>query len=236
VFSVDCALDHQAHDDPIVFFGQPGAAHVHDFFGAVGVGAFSTPNQMQSSPTTCANKGDTGAYWAPALVGPDGVAFQPTNVLAYYQTPFGTPVRAFPFGLKMVAGVGPTQAWDPQFFGFSCSDQRPYAPLPIDCGSGYLKLHIVFPSCWDGVNLDSPDHRAHMSYRCDAAHPIQLAKLAIHVQYRGLSGGGGYHLAANADGSIPGPHADYVSTWQASVLEKIVATCLNVGLDCKKQI
>jgi hypothetical protein len=233
---VDCSLDHQAHDDPIVFPGQSGAAHLHDFFGAVGVNAFSTADQMLASPTTCANKGDLSAYWAPALVGPDGVAVQPSNILAYYQTPSGTPVRSFPFGLKMVAGVGTTQAWDPELFGFGCSEQRPYAPLPMDCGSGYLKLHIVFPSCWDGVHLDSADHRSHMSYKCDAAHPIQLAKLHIHVQYRGLSVGSQYHLAANADGSYPGPHADYVSAWKAGVLEQIVASCLNAGLDCKKQI
>lgn len=40
-----------------------------------------------------------------------------------------------------------------------------------DCGSLILSLgsygimtSVRFPSCWDGVNLDSPDHMAHMRY------------------------------------------------------------------------
>src|SRR5207249_2716400 len=42
VFSINCAFDHRAPDDPIVFFGRPGAAHSHDFFGSTGVGASTT--------------------------------------------------------------------------------------------------------------------------------------------------------------------------------------------------
>lgn len=25
-----------------------------------------------------------------------------------------------------------------------------------------LQMNIRFPSCWDGVNVDSPDHRSHV--------------------------------------------------------------------------
>ena len=27
-----------------------------------------------------------------------------------------------------------------------------------------LELSMLMPSCWDGVNLDSADHRSHMAY------------------------------------------------------------------------
>jgi hypothetical protein len=26
-------------------------------------------------------------------------------------------------------------------------------------------VNVRFPTCWDGVNLDSPDHIAHVAYR-----------------------------------------------------------------------
>jgi hypothetical protein len=32
------------------------------------------------------------------------------------------------------------------------------------CPTGIM-TSLRFPTCWDGVNLDSPDHMAHMSYR-----------------------------------------------------------------------
>ena len=38
-----------------------------------------------------------------------------------------------------------------------------------DCGDGgEIKLHVFFPSCWDGKNLDSSDHRRHVVYGLDA--------------------------------------------------------------------
>lgn len=45
---------------------------------------------------------------------------------------------------------------------------------------------IVFPSCWDGKNLDSANHQSHMSYPnsttpdngdCPKSHPIKLVTL-----------------------------------------------------------
>lgn len=59
-----------------------------------------------------------------------------------------------------------------------------------NCPSG-LRLQIVFPSCWDGVNLDSPDHRSHMSYpdrvdngKCPPSHPKRFATYGVPtIQY-----------------------------------------------------
>ncbi|OJT05575.1 hypothetical protein TRAPUB_3588 [Trametes pubescens] len=44
---------------------------------------------------------------------------------------------------------------------------------------------VFFPSCWDGVNLDSADHKSHMAYPiqnynsgdCPASHPVHLVSL-----------------------------------------------------------
>jgi hypothetical protein len=233
-FSINCAFDHRAGDDPIVFFGQPGAAHSHDFFGSTGVGASTTADQLRGHGTTCELSADTASYWAPSLVSPNGAVYQPSNILAYYRAPDSEAVRAFPHGLKIVAGVGGTQAWDPDLFGYSCSDQGPYLSVAMNCPSK-LVLHVVFPSCWDGVNLDSSDHRSHMAYpvgaKCPADHPVKVVRLSLHVQYRGLTAGQGYLLAANPDGTRPGPHADFFNGWEQATLEHLVDICANAGQD-----
>lgn len=235
VFSINCDFDHRANDDPIVYFDRPGAAMLHDFFGSKGVGASTTPDQLRAPGTTCGLSADTASYWASSLEAPDGTVFQPSNILAYYRAPADSAIRAFPQGLKMIAGVGPNQPFDPNLFGFSCSDQGPYAPLPVNCDTGYLKLHVVFPSCWDGVNLDSPNHRSHMAYpigaKCPADHPIKVVRLSLHVQYRGLRTGQGYQLVPGPDGMRPGPHADFMNGWDQATLEHLVAVCANAGQD-----
>lgn len=234
VFSVTCLLDHQAPDDPVVFHGQPGAAHLHDFFGAVGVDANTEVAKVGERPTTCLHTDDHAAYWAPALVSSSGVVFKPKSIFAYYQTHQGDPARAFPAGLVMIAdGFNDPSGKS----GFSCSDQGPFEPNPYDCPNKVVG-HIHFPDCWTGLSLDSPDHRSHMSYsrngQCDAAHPVQLVQLRVHVQYVGLRNGSQYHLAPNPDGSFPRLHADFVDGWVAGALERILTACINAGRECKQ--
>jgi hypothetical protein len=48
--------------------------------------------------------------------------------------------------------------------------------------------------CWDGVNLDSPDHKSHIAYptagpasfhtdggACPASHPVKIPQLMLEV-------------------------------------------------------
>jgi len=53
IFVAECTFSHQSHDDPIVFPGQPGAAHSHEFSGAWSTNAFSTPASLLNSGSTC---------------------------------------------------------------------------------------------------------------------------------------------------------------------------------------
>jgi hypothetical protein len=72
--------------------------------------------------------------------------------------------------------------------------------------SSYLTLHDImaanvcvigswanralgFPSCWDGVNVDSPTHRAHYSWGNDTAHcisafPVKNPQISLLLSYR----------------------------------------------------
>lgn len=48
-----------------------------------------------------------------------------------------------------------------------------------------------FPTCWDGVNLDSPNHRDHVSYpetgtfesggRCPDTHPVRIPQILLET-------------------------------------------------------
>jgi hypothetical protein len=56
---------------------------------------------------------------------------------------------------------------------------------------------ITFPTCWDGVNLDSPDHRSHVLYseleaksndvgptgKCPESHPVVVPQVMFEVMW-----------------------------------------------------
>jgi hypothetical protein len=87
-------------DDPIVFPGQPGASHLHDFFGNTGVDAFSTFKSMLAGETTCRVASDTAGYWTPTGY-LDGVQIQPKVMRIYYLGPATGTTETIP-GLQMV--------------------------------------------------------------------------------------------------------------------------------------
>ena len=55
------------------------------------------------------------------------------------------------------------------------------------CGDIGLRLSVVFPDCWDGENVDSPDHRAHVAYSdragCPDSHPVPIPLLELVIDY-----------------------------------------------------
>ena len=66
-FVSSCTFSHRAPDDPIVFFGKPGASHDHSFVGNTETNASSTLESLLAGATTCQRPGDTAAYWMPTL-------------------------------------------------------------------------------------------------------------------------------------------------------------------------
>jgi uncharacterized protein DUF1996 len=102
-FFSNCYFSHIARDDPIVYPNQPGVSHSHTFFGSKSTNAASTAKELRASPTTCRRKADTGAYWVPTLYA-DGVPVKPTKGSAYFVLRARGAMRAFPPGLKIVAG------------------------------------------------------------------------------------------------------------------------------------
>ena len=197
-FVSSCTFSHRAADDPIVFFGKPGVSHDHSFVGNTGTNASSTLDTLLAGGTTCQRPGDTAAYWMPTLY-VDGQPVTPNHAQIYYRRSTRRHVEAFPPGFRMIAGDA--KATSPQRLrltfwncgvagGVAPSSTVPTCP---DARAHALRLHVTFPSCWDGKNLDSASHAGHVAYpvagRCPAkfAHalPADLAHLPLPRDRRG---------------------------------------------------
>jgi hypothetical protein len=67
------------------------------------------------------------------------------------------------------------------------------ASLPPDFCQGGIRTTITFPTCWDGVNVDSPDHKSHVAYPvngtfeslapCPATHPVRLPQVMYEIMW-----------------------------------------------------
>lgn len=77
--------------------------------------------------------------------------------------------------------------------GFAPCDNKDTLELPAKVCPQGIRASIVFPSCWDGKNLDSPDHRSHMAYspggavlanaNCPTTHPVRVPQLMYEMQW-----------------------------------------------------
>jgi hypothetical protein len=73
--------------------------------------------------------------------------------------------------------------------------------LPMRMCEGGIRTQVTFPTCWDGVNLDSPDHQSHVAYatipyepyapptgqenrgKCPETHPVHLPQIMYEVMF-----------------------------------------------------
>lgn len=241
-FVTACRFVKTAPDDPIVFPGMPGMSHDHTFSSNVGVTASSTPQSLTATGTTCSMSKDHASYWMPTLLN-DGKKVVPYASRAYYRagTTSGASIVPVPFGLRVIAGS--STATTPQkagVAGFQCRDATGNTvakqALPPRCPVGdFLEASVVFPNCWDGVHLDSADHRSHLSYavdlRCDSAHPVQIPQLTFAERFPVDSTRGTVTLSA---GNSPMTlHADFMNAWDPATMAMLVRSCINASVACE---
>jgi len=232
-----CGFSHRAPDDPIVYPGQPGASHDHSFVGNRSTRASSTYRSLRAAGTTCRRADDTAAYWVPTLLR-YGRALEPLGATVYYRRRTLEPVQAFPPNFRMIAGdAKATSAQGRRITFWNCGVAAGIPPSaePPSCPAGRattLRLHVTFPSCWDGRRLDSPDHKSHVAYpmrgRCPRTHPVALPALTVITRYRDAGGAG---LALSSAG-VYSAHADFFNAWRQDELERLVTSCLNALRHC----
>jgi hypothetical protein len=252
-FRNECAFSHMSFNDPIVFPGQPGASHLHAFFGNTGVDANSTPDSIRNSGNSTCRGGiaNRTGYWAPALLDGAGRPIKPSTLEVYYKSGYNgikaNEIKPFPSGLRMLAGSAKsTAAQGIAYWG--CHDHYiGHKGSITDCAAGdSVQMTVEFPQCWDGTNLDSADHKSHMSYtqggRCPATHPVAIPAISFNILYAAPSNGStaGWRLASDMyDASLPGgfsAHADWFDGWDPAVVKAFVEHCINPALDCHSHL
>lgn len=258
-FRFTCDFSHMSYDDPIVFPGKQGAAHLHTFFGNTGINYASTQESIEKSGnSTCAGgTANRTGYWVPAVIDTkDGTPVKPSDILVYYKSDLlpGATTKPFPAGLRMVAGdmrsTGPQDGTD---WGCSAPDGTELVKgaksIPANCPAGSTIISTIeFPMCWDGVNLDSPDHKSHMAFQvwnndkrivqCPASHPVQVPTLTEKIRYLVTDEGASARWRLSSDNyskDLPGGfsiHADWFNGWDPKVQAIWLKNCLQAARDC----
>ena len=89
-FRFTCLAGQLSHDDPIVYPGQPGKSHLHQFFGNTGTNASSNYQSLRTTGgSTCTRSTGTSpqrsAYWMPAMMDGAGNVVKPDWINTYYK-------------------------------------------------------------------------------------------------------------------------------------------------------
>jgi hypothetical protein len=236
-FVGSCTFSHMAMDDPIVYPRQPGASHDHSFVGNTTTSAFSTLRSLRAGSTTCKRDGETAAYWMPTLL-LNGQMIAPAGATIYYRRKSLAPLRAFPGGFKMIAGnrlASSPQGMQITYWNCGAASAVPSStevPTCPDTRRQSLRLHVNFPSCWDGRHLDSANHQSHMAYpvrgACPASHPVAVPAISLIYRYP-TTGGDGVTLSSGGRYSA---HADFFNAWRQQTLVSLVNSCLNALRHC----
>lgn len=153
------------------------------------------------------------------------------------------------------ASLGQTNQEDlgQRALGFNCLDYtkdaegslyRHFMPskeyIDTNCPDG-IRFELMFPTCWDGVNLDSEDHRSHVAYPdlvmsgdCPDGFPVRLPGLFFETIWDMASFGDkdGIFVMSNGDPLGFGYHGDFIMGWEETdsfSLQAAVDTCTSLS-------
>ncbi len=247
-FRVACEYSHFGADDPIIFPGQPGASHLHMFFGNTETDAFTTEEELiNTGGGTCSGfELNRSAYWVPALLDGRGNTIVPDQIIIYYKSKMPELVTALPQGLQMIAGNFDAEGFEAnQLLHWSCGESGNAYNITNripDCGGDLINASVVFPNCWDGVNLGAPDFTSHLTYvgdseMCPASHPERLPKISILIYWPGTDSVDGWHLSSDDTSSFNGQpggtlHADWWGGWNDETMDLWIDGCMRASRNC----
>ncbi|MEV4136403.1 DUF1996 domain-containing protein [Dactylosporangium sp. NPDC049742] len=243
-FNAACTYSHSFKDDPIVFPGLPGASHMHSFLGNRGTNANTTTESLlANTSSSCGPALDHSAYWIPTLY-QNGVAIEPRGVTVYYGSRLQDPTATVPFpqGFRMIAGDAKRQVATPSGAPgqFWCAGpggeigRSSDGNWPVCAQTANLTYQLVFQDCWDGINLDSPDHKSHVSTnlvngKCGGAFPVAIPNVSFVIDYNTHGSAAGYTLASGMASSM---HGDNFFAWDNVALGQRVKDCIVQKAKC----
>lgn len=299
IFRINCEFDHAAYDDPIIFPGASGRAHLHMFYGAKNVDANTNFNTLFSSTEAGCSGGtlNRSSYWMPALLAPvysNGVQaldsmgepvwqVVPAKVgegdrtaaaaheVFYYSAGVSdlNSIVAPPIGLRIVAGKGSTVPgstaqstsivrWHCLSWGSTDANGGPWSSTIPECYADVdtpemIRFDVFFPSCWNGIDLDSANHQDHMAYPiseagklvCPASHPKPIARVSYHYSFpifanmldpvtrtaKNFRLASDAYAVSNSNGGMS-LHADWFNGWHPEALDLLVEGCIKAARDC----
>jgi hypothetical protein len=250
-FQTDCTVFLNRKDDPIVYPRMENqSAHMHSFMGALSVSSFSTTGSLSRSRTSCLTPQDHSGYWFPTLYAGNRIVDPVGPQVIYYKSgvyDYRT-VRPFPKGLRFVTGndlanAAQFQQEPGQVEGWACEGKSFYNwDFPASCpGGSQLVMRFKAPSCWDGVHLDSPNHRSHMAYpvhingklACPKSHPVTVPMLEFKIFFPLTGNLAPLHLHL-ASGAASTWHYDFFNAWDPAVQAALVRHCIDGGLQCDR--
>ncbi|KAF2182302.1 hypothetical protein K469DRAFT_587248 [Zopfia rhizophila CBS 207.26] len=197
--------------------------------------------------------------------GPQGKLVNKGGLDVYY-IPSGK-VTAFKKGFRMLAGnaaeTNPSKVakgnichrcWtspnEDQFVGSAPCTGTDTVDIPADPKCKMIRQTIIFPTCWDGKNLDSPDHKSHVAYgqgsgangggACPSTHPVKLPQIMYELMWNVTTfadkslwptdGSSPFVYSMNVGG--PAAHGDYVFGWKDNSLQLAMDKNCNLNRDC----
>lgn len=258
-FTALCGQNENKHNNPDNFITSPGvrngAQHQHDYVGNESADANSTNENLVQADTTC-RRGDLSTYYWPVLrvraaAGAEdvvdeenphniGTILQPARAQLLFKGNATSRVVGMPRFIRVITGdaksftKGPTNAnakWTCTGFTDRVTTKYPLCPR----GSSVMRI-LDFPSCWDGQNIDSANHRDHIKFpdargRC-AAGTKAVPALQMRLTYN-VPRGSLFVLDAFPD-EKHNPitdHGDFVNVMPQRLMNSVVG-CINSGRRC----
>jgi hypothetical protein len=264
-FTVNCHPLSIQRSDPIVQPGIP-SAHVHSIVGGNAFQRNMGPTgALLANATTCDKAIDHSNYWVPQLYHYrvqdrlwEMVPYMGTAV--YYQKRAcdyapGKVVcdksvvpLAPPDGFRMVAGDPYRRTQNNSDFAdravaimciFDGGSKEYNGFPPRQCNT--MRSEVYFPSCWDGKNIDSADHKTHVSYPaigdynggvCPPSHPVAIFSIFYEFFFDTSKYTDNRFAFANGDPTAYGYHGDFLMGWTNRALLQTAHRDCVAASDC----
>ncbi|KAF9044702.1 hypothetical protein BDZ89DRAFT_1191374 [Hymenopellis radicata] len=263
-----CAQLTVVRSDPLI---DPGnvSAHLHQVSSFDFNMPSNQVNLPNAACSTCAIKENKSNYWSPTLYfqspkngtfkrvrqNPGPLTGSPNAGMVVYYIQIGN-VTSFPQGFRMISGDPYLRSYnssldDSRSIMFRClqgtdtsgqgTGPDTYGMPTTNCPGG-VRSQINFPTCWDGKNIDTPNHHDHVRHAinasfgnfgngCPSTHPITIPMLFFETYWdtnpyaSEWVNGKSPFVWSMGDPTGYGYHADYMMGWPEATLRSAMAQC-----------